>query len=275
MKDIVDNRRRITWTKKIVLLFLVLKENGIRWCMSFAVYYLSSLVAEKSYSSMAQLRRSKGLPGLNSKKLNKAIWEAWDWSAAGEEWTPSAEWKESLIAHVLDKYVPKGGSLLEIGPGAGRWTHHLIEASKQFTAIDISSSCTELCQQKFAHARHASFLTGNGSDLAGVADCSLDGIWSFDVFVHINRREFSAYLDEFQRVMKPGSIAIVHHGSNGGLKGGWRSDMTEQDIHELLAPRNFQVIDMFKEWQDGMNTFKVGLYDDIVTVFCRKLPMSV
>ncbi len=270
MKDLVDNRRRISFSKKLSLLGLVLRENGPLWCAAFGVYYVCSQLGDKAYAFMDHLRRTKGVPGLNSRALNKAIWEAWDWGAGGEEWSPSEDWKQSVITQVLEKQMPSNADILEIGPGGGRWTGDLIKRSTHFTAVDISESCVEVCKTKFAAATNARFIVGSGRDLAGVPNTSQDGIWSFDVFVHINRAEVSAYLDEFMRVMKPGAVAVLHHGSVGGQHGGWRSDMTGEAMEQMLKERGFELVSMFKDWQDGAQSYKAGLYDDLITVFRKK-----
>ena len=270
MKDIVNNRRRIPLKKKLSLLGLLLRENGITWCLAFGFYYVCSHVADRAFAFMDHLRRMRGLPGLNSPALNKAIWEAWDWGAGGEEWSPSEEWKQSVITQVLEKQMPGNADILEIGPGGGRWTGDLIKRSARFTGVDISESCVDVCRAKFNAATHATFMVGSGRDLAGVPTASQDGIWSFDVFVHINRAEVAAYLDEFQRVMKPGAVAVLHHGSAGGQHGGWRSDMTGEAMAEMLGKRGFEVVSMFKEWQDGAQFHRAGLYDDLITVFRKK-----
>ncbi len=267
MKDLVDNRRRISLQKKLSLLGLVLRENGLLWCSAFGVYYVCSQIADRAFAFMDHLRRTRGVPGLNSRALNKAIWEAWDWGAGGEEWSPSEEWKQSVITQVLEKQMPANADILEIGPGGGRWTGDLIKRSAQFTAVDISESCVDVCRAKFHNATNAKFMVGSGRDLAGVPDASQDGIWSFDVFVHINRAEVAAYLDEFRRVMKPRAVAVLHHGSVGGQNGGWRSDMTGEAMAEMLKARGFELVSMFKEWQDGAQSHKAGLYDDLITVF--------
>jgi hypothetical protein len=58
----------------------------------------------------------------HSVERNRDKWSRWDWHTLGEEWTQSAEWKRALVAQVLRPTMPPGGTLLEIGPGAGRWT---------------------------------------------------------------------------------------------------------------------------------------------------------
>lgn len=269
MKDIVENRRRITLAKKLQIAGIMLRENGIVWSSLLGLYYFSSAVSQRAGAAMDALRKKKGIPGMNSRALNKAIWEAWDWNAGGEEWTPSEEWKASVLRCILEKYVPAGSSALEIGPGGGRWTEHLIPRAKDFLAVDISESCVELCQKKFASAANARFVVGTGCDLAGVPDASVDALWSFDVFVHINREEVERYADEFRRVMRHGAVGIIHHGSVGGTLGGWRSNLTHEGMLELLKQRGFTITDSFKEWQDGGITHQAGLYQDVVTVFAK------
>lgn len=268
MKDIIENRQRISLSQKFKLLGLVLRENGILWCSAFGVYYVASQLADRAFGIMDRLRRDTGVPGLNSRALNKAIWEAWDWKAGGEEWTHSEPWKQAVVRDVLCRYLPDHAALLEIGPGGGRWTADLIARASTYTGIDISETCVQVCREKFGSASNAVFAVGSGRDLAGVPDKSLDGIWSFDVFVHINQAEVASYLDEFKRVMRPGAVAVLHHGSVGGKRGGWRSDMTGDAMKKMLADRGFELVTMFAEWEspDG-TTHPAGLYEDLITVF--------
>jgi ubiquinone/menaquinone biosynthesis C-methylase UbiE len=269
MKDLVENRRRITFTKKLQIAGIVLRENGIFWSALLGVYYAASSVSQRAFAAMDALRKKKGIPGMNSRALNKAIWEAWDWGAGGEEWTPSEAWKASVIRCILEKHVPANSSVLEIGPGGGRWTGYLIERAAEFLAVDISEPCVELCRKKFGSSPKARFIVGSGNNLAGVADASVDALWSFDVFVHINREEVESYADEFLRVMRPGAVGVIHHGTLGGTLGGWRSNLIHEGMLELLKQRGFQIVTSFKEWQDGDTTHQAGLYQDAVTVFCR------
>jgi ubiquinone/menaquinone biosynthesis C-methylase UbiE len=267
MKDLVENRKRIPFARKLRLLLLAIRENGVLWALCFGAYYLSSQLSESSFRWMNSLRARRGLPGLNSTRMNLAIWEDWDWSQGGEEWTLSDDWKEALIRRLVDRYVSPGAKLLEIGPGAGRWTAHLIERAGHLTAIDISPTCIALCRERFAAARNAEFHVNSGSDLAQVPDRSIDVIWSFDVFVHINETDVEKYAQEFARVLKPGGRGIVHHGSAGSAKGGWRGDLTAVEFAAMLGRNGLRVVEQFDSWKDGDERFDVSLYGDVVTVF--------
>ena len=72
------------------------------------------------------------------------------------------------------------------------------------------------CRKRFAAMSNAEFAVGSGCDLKMISSTSIDGIWSFDVFVHINSDEFRSYIREFQRVLRDGGVVVIHHGSVGG-----------------------------------------------------------
>jgi ubiquinone/menaquinone biosynthesis C-methylase UbiE len=273
--DVTNNRSNIPFSKKIGLLVTSLKENGGYWTSLLSVYYVASAIGNASISladaifvKLQKIKKEQGLPGTSSLVANKNIWESWDWNTAGgEEWTLSKEWKESLIKNVLHKYIPSGGYILEIGCGAGRWTEVLVEMTSQFIGVDISESCIKICSEKFGNKPGRKFLLGNGKDLSGVETDSIDALWSFDVFVHINKAEVASYVQEFNRVMRQGSIGVVHHGASGGIDGGWRSDLTTTDFHSFLKKENFSILDYFDTWNDKEIVYPVGLYHDELTIF--------
>lgn len=269
-KDLIANRSRLGVGRKIRLLGRMFRENGFSWTCLLAAYYLLSEMADASFRRLQRLKLTRKLPGTSSLETNKEVWTNWDWGAGGEEWTQSPEWKHSLIQNVLSKYIPRGGHIMEIGPGAGRWTSTLIEMAAEFSAVDLAEPCVRLCKQKFASWPNARFYVGNGKDLSDIAENSIDSLWSFDVFVHINFTEAASYVREFRRVMKLNSVGVVHHGTSGGLDGGWRSDLTSEAFRELLQQAGFEVLQEFQTWNDEDHLYPVGLYNDQVTVFALR-----
>jgi SAM-dependent methyltransferase len=269
VKDIVDNRRLISFPEKLSIARLAYSQNGLRWCTAFAVYYLASALSNRAFAQMDSIRRRRGVPGLNSPELNRAIWKAWNWDSGGEEWSRGEAWKQSIVRCFLDRHIPSSSSILEIGPGGGRWTEALLARASSYLGIDISSSCVEACRARFGDDDRAQFVVGSGSDLEPVASASIDALWSFDVFVHINRSEVDKYADEFDRVLKPGAIAIIHHGTVGGALGGWRSNLTQDAMMEILHSRGFEIVESVEEWRDGDTTHDLREYRDRITVFTK------
>jgi ubiquinone/menaquinone biosynthesis C-methylase UbiE len=274
MKDIIENRFRIAPSTKARLLAKSVKENGLLWTTLIGLYYTASAVAEKSFSLADRIRRKHGLPGMNSPAMNKVIWENWNWTGEGEEWTHSAEWKKSVIEKLLKPNVAEGAVVVELGPGGGRWTGDLQSRAKKLIGIDISEACVRECQKRFAGCGNVEFWVGSGSDLNGVETASIDAVWSFDVFVHINKPEFRAYVDEFARVLKPGGSGVIQHGAFGGATGGWRSDVTKEDVRNFLTSAGLEVADQIQSWRDSGSEFKAGLYGDVVTIFRKPKNLS-
>ena len=132
----------------------------------------------------------------NSVGVNRDRWNEWDWARAGEEWTASPEWKASLIGDVLERLMPARGVLLEIGPGAGRWSRALLPRATRLILVDVSARALDLCRAEFADAGNVEYVLATGSDLAGVPTASVDGVWSFDVFVHVAPADVAGYLRE-------------------------------------------------------------------------------
>ena len=266
MKDIVENRQRISLGSKLRLALISIRSNGPVWFIFLGIYYLGSAVSDFGFRRADMLRKKKNLPGMNSRSANKVIWESWDWSGKGDEWTISPEWKASVVRNFIDPYYRDCDKLLEIGPGAGRWTEFLVTKAKKFIGIDISETCVLECRKRFSSFSNAEFEVGNGQDLAMIATSSVDGIWSFDVFVHINSDEFLSYTKEFRRVLKPGGVVIIHHGSVGGSQGGWRSNMTIAMAHEFMTASGLEVEKQLQTWLDAGTEYPAGLYSDTITI---------
>jgi ubiquinone/menaquinone biosynthesis C-methylase UbiE len=270
MKDLVENRRRVRLGSKVSLAWISIRSNGLLWFVFLSIYYLGSAMSEFGFRHADRLRRQKNLPGMNSLQANKLIWERWDWSGKGDEWTISPEWKSSVIRNFIEPYFEDRGTILEVGPGAGRWSEFLISKAKNFIGVDISEACVVECRKRFSVFPNAEFVVGNGCDLAMISSDSVDAIWSFDVFVHINSDEFRSYVGEFQRVLRTGGVVVVHHGSVGGSRGGWRSNMTTALAREFLTESGLEVEKQVQSWIDAGTEYPAGLYSDTITV-ARKI----
>jgi SAM-dependent methyltransferase len=147
-------------------------------------------------------------------EANRRHWESYTWSRGGEEW--SAPWggTENLWRAVL---LPRIGrflgvhAILEIGPGHGRLTAHLVDRCERLFLVDVTPGCIEACQRRFAGERHVEYHIGDGRSLPAVADGSIDFAFSFDSLVHADHEAMSGYLAELDRVLAPRGVAFLHH----------------------------------------------------------------
>jgi len=148
----------------------------------------------------------------------------------------------------MDPYLAEGMDVLEIGPGAGRWTVELLKrGAGTLVGVDLSEKCVEMCRKRFADAGNASFRTNDGRDLSFLDDASFDFVWSFDVFVHMEADVIRAYFEGFRRLMRPGAVGVVHYPSIDraqleNKRQGWRGMFTSKEMVALVDDLGFELL---------------------------------
>lgn len=149
---------------------------------------------------------------------NLAVWESWDWSKEGEEWSASwggtsALWRGTLHPRI-SQFVPTG-TILEIAPGYGRWTQYLQGLCDELIVVDLTENCIEHCRKRFANLDHIAYHVNDGRSLAMIEDESIDFVFSFDSLVHVELDVLEAYLAQLGTKLRPGGAGFLHH-SNAG-----------------------------------------------------------
>ncbi len=237
------------------------------------IWWLEDLRLEREQRRAVLGPAHRGWRG-NSADENDRRWSGWDWSGQGEEWTLSAEWKQALVDDVMARWVPTGSSVLEIGPGGGRWTEHLLARAARLTLVDVSAHPLGLCRERFAaDLARVSFVRSSGRDMPGVAQRSIDAVWSFDVLVHVAPTDLAGYLSEIARVLVPGGVAVLHHsdGRNRGdqpSRAGWRAPMSRGLLAALARKRGLRVERQFDAWGPE-DQYNLDAYGDAITVCGR------
>ena len=150
---------------------------------------------------------------------NLAVWESsWDWSAGGDEWsswwggTP-ALWHGALLPRI-HAFVPTG-TVLEIAPGFGRWTHYLKDLCERLVVVDLTERCIDHCRERFADATNIEYHVNDGRSLEMVEDGSIDFVFSFDSLVHVEIDVLDAYLTQLATKLKPEGVGFFHHSNIG------------------------------------------------------------
>jgi ubiquinone/menaquinone biosynthesis C-methylase UbiE len=228
------------------------------------------LVAEQRHRVLGRAHSSWGG---NSARSNRDWWNRYDWAGGGEEWSASAEWKQALIDDVLLARIPDGGVVLEIGPGAARWSSVLHTRARQLILVDVSERPLTLCRERFADAANVEYVLSSGNDLPGVGSSSVDAIWSFDVFVHVAPVDQAGYLAEIARVLTPGGVAVIHHADGRNLgdqpsRSGWRAPMSRNLFATLADQHGLTVEAQIDSWGAGAR-HDLSAYHDAITI-CRR-----
>jgi len=176
---------------------------------------------------------------------NRGWWNSHDWSCLGEEWTPDPTWKASVLNRFLLPFVPPGGRVLEIGPGGGRWTEVLIARAARVYVLDVAEVPLRVCRHRFSRLSTVTYVRGDGRTVP-LVERSIDAIWAYDVFVHVNPHDARSYVTEFGRVLRRGGHAVLHHPGHELTTGEralqHRSDLTDLMINEFARGSGFEIV---------------------------------
>jgi SAM-dependent methyltransferase len=266
----VDLRARLDEARDMTSKF------GLAYAAADVGLRVSRRLGQRLEDALLEMEGARGVLGPahsrwrdNSTAENRRRWNAWDWSSRGEEWNESTAWKDALVEEVMLPLIPPGGTVLEIGPGGGRWSVTLAPRADRLIVVDVAQKPLELVAERLAGSADVQTVLSDGASLAGVGDASVDAIWSFDVFVHVRPGDQAAYLSEIARVLRPGGVAAIHHadGRNRGQapsREGWRAPMTATLFASLARERGLRVDRQVRDWSGGR--YGLGAFHDVITV---------
>jgi SAM-dependent methyltransferase len=148
-----------------------------------------------------------------------------------------------VVDRYIRPYVKASSTVLEIGPGGGRWTRYLIPAER-IICVEISSEFFDVLRATFPGAR-LEFYQTQGYELAGIIDSSVDFVFTFGTFVHTEPEEISQYMVHIRRVLKPGGIAVLQY----------------SDKHKPAARNNSAFSNMTAEQMETMASMPIIAHD--------------
>ena len=256
------------------------RERGPTWTTLYAIRMTGLKFVRLVDRPIVRIERRAFITGedtvaaeYNSVAENRRRWNAHDWSQLGEEWTEGArlrkgldpaKWKSALVNEMLRKWIPEGTTVLEIGPGGGRWSAFLQPLARRLVLADISEKCLSLCRERFRGNENVEYHSIDADGLEFLESGSIDRIWSYDVFVHINPTDIDAYLGEFRRVLRPGGVGVIHHsggdyGSAANRAEFFRSYMDRDFFAHLVTKHGLELVE-----QDDRLPHLPG---DVISVF--------
>lgn len=135
------------------------------------------------------------------------------WIKDGEEWSEifggtDSLWAEFIYPKISDYLM---GDILEIAPGHGRISRKLIGHASKLYLIDINRTCIDCCREIFKSVGNVSYIVNNGLLLDGIDNNSIDFVFSWDSFVHMQRFVIESYLKEIGKKLKVGGFGAIHH----------------------------------------------------------------
>ena len=162
------------------------------------------------------------------------------WDTQFRRWIAEAETQGLDPNDVGDKYWSSPASslernyyplfdsssvVLELGPGSGRYTRHLIKRCREMVLVDYSQAVCEWCRTYFA-GENMRIIHCTDYGLDEIADASIDAVVANGVFEHIYPEGTFQYLRSFARVLRPGGRGCFNF-DNINSKEGWEKFVKE------------------------------------------------
>jgi len=118
-----------------------------------------------------------------------------------------------FLAYVRDNwcasYVNPTHTAVEIGPGGGRWTRYLL-GFDQLYCVDYHQELLDELGSNF-RLPHLKLIKNNGDDFPSIPENSVDFVFSFGVFVHLDAEIVNGYLSNIKKILKPGGNVIIQY----------------------------------------------------------------
>lgn len=117
----------------------------------------------------------------------------------------------AVVETYIRPYVPAGGTVLEIGPGGGRWTKYLLPAGR-LILVDLNADFLPYLKRRFPDHQHKfEWYQTAGAELDGIPDRSVDFVFTFGTFVHLEPDDICRYLGGIRRVLRDEGTAVVQY----------------------------------------------------------------
>lgn len=162
--------------------------------------------------------------------------------------------------HYLKPYVNAQHTVLEIGPGGGRWTRYLLDF-KQVYVVDYYPQLLRELRKNFKQ-KHITEVKNNGTDFPGIPDQSVDFVFSFGTFAHLEPPTIESYLHNLSRVMRLNANAVIHYSDmtkimareNKGF-----SQNTPEDMRRIVAGAGYRILeeDLTTMWHSSLIRFAI------------------
>lgn len=150
-----------------------------------------------------------------SLKENYEFWNrSYRWGRSrGEEWSApwggaEAQWNWCIYPRIR-QHLP-ARTILEIGPGHGRWTQFLRRHCQELIVVDISDACIAFCRERFG-PEGMRYEVGDGQSLTFLEPHSIDFAFSFESLVHTELEALANYLGDLSTKLTEQGKGFLHH----------------------------------------------------------------
>lgn len=130
-----------------------------------------------------------------------------DGSTSEEIVRHTGRWAAEQVRAALDISPPD--VVLELGCGVGRIGRELARHCGEWVGADISEKMIDHAKTRLADRNNVAFHQLSRTSLEMLGDESVDKAYSIAVFCHMDKEDLYLYLQELQRVIRPGGLIFV------------------------------------------------------------------
>jgi phospholipid N-methyltransferase len=141
-------------------------------------------------------------------------------------------------------YINFDHEAVEIGPGGGRWTRYLLSFRRLY-AVDCHQDLLDELQKSFK-TPNLTLIRNSGTDFPGIPPNSIDFVFSFGVFVHLEQDTIIAYLQALYPIVTDRATIVIQYSdktkeaakSNPGF-----GNNTPHDMRRIVAQTGYTILE--------------------------------
>jgi hypothetical protein len=155
-------------------------------------------------------------------------------------------------------YVNKERNAMEIGPGGGRWTRYLLGFKKLYVVDYYAELLNEL--KRHLQKSTIEFIKNNGTDFPGIGKGTIDYLFSFGTFVHLDSAIIEAYLVNMKPILKAGANVVIHYSDKTKIMAQVNKDFSENTpmrMREMVLNAGYTILeeDLTTMWHSSLIHF--------------------
>lgn len=119
----------------------------------------------------------------------------------------TGRWSAAQVRAALN--IGTEDKVLELGCGIGRIGRELAPHCRFWTGVDISENMIDFAGERMAHLDNIAFHRLERTSLEMLDSNSIDKAYSIAVFCHMDKEDLYLYMQELNRVVRPGGTIFV------------------------------------------------------------------
>lgn len=160
--------------------------------------------------------------------------------------------------HFLTPYLSPTTTVVEIGPGGGRWTRYMLKA-RQVYAVEYHQEILSALKTNL-QAPNITYVKNNGDDFPNIQDGSIDFLFSFGTFVHLDIDIIDCYLRNMKPLLKHKSNIVIQYSDKTKPLAKNNKGFSENDpdrMRELILSHGYSIYeeDLKTMWHSSIVRF--------------------